>query len=86
MTCQQAKSYCKRVLIAIDQLCNAVIGGSPDETMSSRVWRNSLKGYWYAKVGVKILDAVFSLFGDKDHCRVSYENEMTRKQLGAWAR
>ena len=29
----------KQILIAIDQLANAVIGGWADETLSSRAWR-----------------------------------------------
>ena len=29
----------KQILIAVDQLANAVIGGWADETLSSRAWR-----------------------------------------------
>lgn len=31
--------YIKNVLIGVDQLVNAVIGGWPDESLSSRSWR-----------------------------------------------
>ena len=32
-------TYGKAVLIATDQLLNALLGGWPDETLSSRAWR-----------------------------------------------
>lgn len=32
-------TYGKKVLIAFDQLVNALAGGWPDETLSSRAWR-----------------------------------------------
>ena len=32
-------TYGKRTLIALDQLLNALLGGWPDETFSSRAWR-----------------------------------------------
>lgn len=46
--------YLHNLLVACDQLMNAVIGGWPDETLSSRCWR------WY-KDGVRSCAA---LFGD----------------------
>lgn len=76
------KTYLLKVAIAADQFVNAVLGGQPDETISSRVWRNSIKGYWYARVAVRVLDTVFGWLGDSDHCRSSYENERARAHLG----
>ena len=69
----------KRVLIAIDQLGNAVCGGWPDETLSSRCWRweRSGKRSWPRKV----VDRLFRLLGDKDHCRESFESERLGRQL-----
>ncbi|HIX39750.1 MAG TPA: pseudouridine synthase, partial [Candidatus Desulfovibrio intestinigallinarum] len=32
-------AYARNILIAVDQLCNTVVGGWPDETLSSRAWR-----------------------------------------------
>ena len=50
------RTYFHNLGIALDQLVNAVFGGYPDETMSSRTWRLSLryilqgkKRYWYAE-------------------------------------
>lgn len=80
---KSVKTYLLNVAIAADQFVNTVLGGQPDETMSSRAWRNSLKGYWYAKWSVKILDTVFGWLGDSNHCKTSYENERVRAHLGA---
>lgn len=53
---------------ALSQLCNVVFfDGHPNESMSGRSWRT--RSMWY-----KVIDAL--LFFDKDHCRVSYENDV----------
>lgn len=36
------KAYFKNIVIAADQLANAMIAGSPDETVSSRVYRGAV--------------------------------------------
>lgn len=71
--------YGKSLFIALDQLINAICGGWPDETISSRAWR------WYL-TGVRswprrLLDGMARFFGDKDHCRESYESERQGRQL-----
>ena len=33
----------KAVLIAVDQLVNALLAGWPDETLSSRAWRRRIR-------------------------------------------
>lgn len=38
--------YIKNVLIAIDQGGNALLGGDPDETISSRAAKGQDKWYW----------------------------------------
>jgi hypothetical protein len=53
--------YLQNILIAIDQLINAVLLGDPDETISSRVgrvWPNS-----YLSIFVD-----FIMFYQKNHC------------------
>jgi hypothetical protein len=67
----------KHILIALDQLVNAIFGGWPDETISSRAWR-------WEKDGVRswprgLIDALF--FFDPDHCRESFESERHGRQL-----
>ena len=37
------KWYVWNVLIGLDQFCNAILGGDPDETMSSRMGKNLAK-------------------------------------------
>ena len=69
-------TYGKKLLVALDQLANTVLGGWPDETFSSRAWRWEADGKraWPRK----LIDRLF--FWEKDHCRQSYESEVTRKQ------
>lgn len=69
--------YLRKVLISIDQLINTLLGGWPDETLSSRCYR-------WAKDGVyiwpqKTVNSLF--FWQKDHCKSSYENERKGRQL-----
>lgn len=49
-----------------------------DETLSSRAWRWKRDGIraWPANS----IDAVFWIFGNKDHCKQSYENEINDRQ------
>ncbi len=56
-----------RVLIAIDQLINAICFGLPDETISSRVGRAAIRGNRLALHLEAIINALF--FWDRDHCR-----------------
>ena len=70
-------SYGKNLLIAMDQLVNAVFNGFADETISSRAYRWDRDGVrsWPHKA----IDLLF--FWQKDHCRTSYESECLRMQL-----
>lgn len=69
--------YGKHILIGFDQLMNALLGGWPDETLSSRAWRWEKNGVrtWPRRV----IDAIF--FFDHEHCRESYESERLGRQL-----
>lgn len=69
--------YGKHLLIGFDQLMNALLGGWPDETLSSRAWRWEKNGVrtWPRRV----IDAIF--FFDQEHCRESYESERLGRQL-----
>jgi hypothetical protein len=65
------KRYIWNVLIAIDQFFNAVLGGDPDETMSSRMGKRVLrKDCRFCKFVCGILN-VF----EKDHCFKSIERD-----------
>lgn len=70
-------TYSKKVLIAIDQLINALIGGWPDETLSSRAyrWEQDEKRSWTRK----LIDVIF--FWEENHCYASYVSEREGRQL-----
>lgn len=70
-------TYSKKLLIAIDQLINALIGGWPDETLSSRAyrWEQDKQRSWTRK----LIDAIF--FWENDHCYGSYLSERDGRQL-----
>ena len=69
--------YIKNVLIGVDQLVNAVIGGWPDESLSSRSWREYVSGkrLWPKR----LIDTL--LWFDKNHCEEAYLSEKERRQL-----
>jgi len=65
------KCYLLNILIAIDQLLNALLFGDPDETLSSRMGKYVVRGRGFIPcVLCKLLDMVFS---EKDHCKNSIE-------------
>ena len=70
-------TYGKAVLIAADQLVNALLAGWPDETLSSRAWRWEQNGVrsWPRR----LIDRLF--FWEQDHCRESYRSEREGRQL-----
>lgn len=72
--------YIKNIMIAIDQLCNCIIGGTPDETISAKLWRMRNKGrFWkYSQIFV---DRLF--WFDSDHCEESYNSELYRRQISS---
>ena len=69
-------TYVMKVLIAFDQLANAVIGGHPDETLSAAAHRGHLEG----RSGWRnLINGLFWWQGD--HCRDAHQSELNRKQL-----
>ena len=71
-------SYVKNLLIWADQGLNAVLAGSPDETLSARAYRlSSSSEFWFWSM--KAIDLIF--FWQTDHCRRSYEAEQARRHL-----
>jgi hypothetical protein len=65
------KLYILRVLIAIDQLINTLLGGYPDHTISGRVGYAAFKGNKLAKILEKCINLLF--WFDKNHCFNSIE-------------
>ena len=70
-------NYVKNVLIGADQLLNAILCGSCDESLSSRAYRlDKERGRKWPRL---LIDAL--LWFDKDHCHQAYLSEIERKQL-----
>ena len=69
-------TYVMKVLIAVDQLANAVRGGHPDETLSAAAHRRHLEG----RSGWRnLINALF--FWQGDHCLDAHQSELSRKQM-----
>ena len=71
------KSYFWKLLVAIDQLFNTLLGGSPDETISSRLGKGERRGCKACRFVCRILDVL-----DKDHCSKSIEEDETNNTWG----
>lgn len=65
------KRYLWNFLIAVDQLINTILGGVPDETISSRMGKRVVKKN--CKV-CKVICRILDLF-EKDHCIKSIEED-----------
>lgn len=68
-----------QVLIAVDQLANAMIGGMADETVSSRAFRGYVAGKRRWCIAYRVINAVF--FWQVDHCFKAYRSEIERRQM-----
>lgn len=62
------KLYVLNVLIALDQFGNALVGGDPDETISSRAGKAQQKGRRWGCVLCRFLN-----WFERDHCAKSIE-------------
>jgi len=73
------KSYVFRLLIAIDQLFNTLLGGRPDHTISGRVgYHAQLNKTWAIWLEI-VINSIF--FWDDDHCQSSIEWDEVKKPL-----
>lgn len=73
--------YLLQILIALDQLLTALLGGWADETLSSYAWRLEQQGKFWGRVWRPAIDLLWRVFGVPEHCRSSYLAERTRAQL-----
>lgn len=67
-----------KLLIALDQLLNVLLLGSPDETLSARAFRCrywSVPWFWLWKA----IDTLF--FWEPQHCEAAYRNEVARNHM-----
>ena len=68
-----------QVLVALDQLANAMLGGFADETLSARAYRNdSPMGKRRWRIARRVIDAVF--FWEPGHCFLAFKAEIDRRQ------
>lgn len=73
----KAKGHLFQVLLAFDQLLNAVFGGWADESLSSRSWRLYIERG--RKIPKTIINALF--FWQENHCKEAYESELQRLHI-----
>ena len=74
------KRYGYHVVIAIDQLFNALTGGAADETLSSRTYRGAILAENPKKRWRVLYRVINGLFRDPHHCLTAYESEKKGKQ------
>lgn len=74
------KRYGYHVVIAIDQLFNALTGGAADETLSSRTYRGAILAENPKKRWRVLYRVINGLFRDPRHCLTAYESEKKGKQ------
>lgn len=71
---QKIKDFCcwhgRQIAKAFDQLCNAILLGYADETLSARSYR--ARDYWYGRFMMHFINA---LFFNRNHCKEAYERE-----------
>lgn len=71
------------ILIAIDQLLWVLFtlgNGMPDETVSAAAWRMERQGKLAGRILRPLIDFLFRPL-EREHCRLSYESELTGAQL-----
>ena len=61
-------AYLWNILVSLDQLVNTILGGYPDETISSRAAKAKLKGKAWGCILCKWLDGL-----DPGHCDKNIE-------------
>lgn len=72
------RRYLLRLAVAGDQWINTVLGGNPDETISSRVGRAALRGHRIGLAVEAVMDWIFECLGDgPGHCRRHIEWDET---------
>ncbi|WP_412470543.1 MULTISPECIES: hypothetical protein [unclassified Halobacteriovorax] len=75
---QYSKRYGWNVLISLDQLGNTILGGDPDETISSRAGKNRHRWHWNALATV--LDWI-----DPNHTEKAIEDDEGKNAVFAAA-
>ena len=70
------RAYLFNLFVAFDTLLNAVLGGDPGETISSRLGKGTLADKPVHSIGATVVDLIFEmLFSQKDHCVKSIQHD-----------
>lgn len=80
---ETVKKYIWNLFIAVDQFINTILGGDPDETLSSRMgkWsRDHDNDYGWRKPVFKVANFVVELF-EKDHFAKSIEEDQGNDKI-----
>ena len=72
--------YFYNLLVGLDQFVNVVLGGAPDQTISSRCWVH--RDHWAGALAVRFIDTLFSGI-ESWHCQKSFEGG-DRQDKEAW--
>ncbi|MBN6079903.1 DNA helicase UvrD [Aggregatibacter actinomycetemcomitans] len=83
ITKTKLKKWGYHVVVAIDQLFNALIGGAADETLSSRTYRGAMLAQKPRKRWRVLYRLINGIFFDRNHCKTAYESEINRRQYPA---
>lgn len=75
--------YLQRVGSAASQLLNTLLfnGKRPNESISGRSYRQSLDGSVKWQYSQSVINRFFKLFGQRDHCRKAYLNDIVEARL-----
>jgi hypothetical protein len=71
-------AYTYNLLWALDILGNAIIGGSR-LTISADCWNAYTQDRLWGKMVRPIIDGIFRIFGEKDHCQRAWELNGVRR-------
>lgn len=72
-------TYIAHIGVGLTQLLNTVLGGWPDESTSSRLWRLERPGKVAGRLFRPRVDRLF--FWQPEHCARAYAAERTRYHL-----
>jgi hypothetical protein len=76
------KRYLINILIALDQLVTTLIGGYPDESLSSYAYRMNVQRKPWGRIWRPIIDLLFSWQKiPGGHCLAAYQEERQRYQM-----
>lgn len=65
-------SWLAQTGLALTRLGNALLGGLAEESLSSRAWRAEGNRKPWGRITRPLIDLVFAVFGQDDHCERAY--------------